>query len=118
PVLCLLARRPGGLSLRKLAPTQVILVNGQTATRAELGDGDRLTLGAMDVFVHVKNVVREPASPAAAPESARGERATKLEAAGSSTGGEEELARKLNAVDAQAVDLDKQRQELATMRQE
>src|SRR4029077_16200767 len=27
-VLCLVARRPGGLLLRKLAPTQLILVNG------------------------------------------------------------------------------------------
>ncbi len=32
---CLLARIPEGLTLRKLAPTQIILVNGKTATRAE-----------------------------------------------------------------------------------
>src|SRR5437879_11268493 len=56
PVLCLLARSPAGLSLRKLAPTQLILVNGQTATHAGLGDGDRITMGAMDLFVRVKNV--------------------------------------------------------------
>src|SRR5207302_3185941 len=52
------------------------------------------------------------------PEEVRGEREHRLEAGGASTGDQEELARKLNAVDAQAVDLDKQRQELATMRQE
>ncbi|HWY88543.1 MAG TPA: hypothetical protein VNX28_17660, partial [Gemmataceae bacterium] len=53
-VLCLLARHPGGVALRKLAPTQLILVNGQTSARADLGDGDRVTLGAMDLFVRVK----------------------------------------------------------------
>ncbi len=52
-VLCLLARRPGGLSLRKLAPTQVVLVNGKTAMQADLKDGDRITVGASDIFVHV-----------------------------------------------------------------
>src|SRR5262249_18373170 len=57
-VLCLLARRPDGVSFRKLAPTTPILVNGQAATHAMLGDGDRVTLGAFDLFVRVKSAGR------------------------------------------------------------
>jgi chromosome segregation ATPase len=53
-VLCLLARRPGGVTLRKLAPTQVILVNGQSGPQFDLHNGDRITLGAMDIFVRVQ----------------------------------------------------------------
>src|SRR3954471_12562107 len=43
-VLCLLARHPEGLTLRRLAATQVLLLNGAAVSRAELKDGDRLTL--------------------------------------------------------------------------
>ncbi len=72
-VLCLLARRPEGLTLRKLAPTQVILVNGQTVTRVDLNDNDRVTIGAMDLFVHIKNPngerrgVSQPVTPPSPP---------------------------------------------------
>lgn len=51
-VLCLLARHPDGVRLRRLASTQVLLLNGQAVSRAELGDGDRLTIGAIDILVH------------------------------------------------------------------
>src|SRR5206468_2700853 len=61
-VLFLLARHPGGVSLRKLAPTQTVVVNGQTVTRAELGHGDRITVGTMDLLVRIKSMpTRQPA---------------------------------------------------------
>src|SRR5262245_60183360 len=59
-VLCLLARHPEGVSLRRLAATQVMLLNGQNVSRAELADGDRLTLGALDIYVRV--AATEPAT--------------------------------------------------------
>src|SRR5262245_507260 len=52
-VLCLIMRQPGAVRLRKLAPTQLLLVNGQTATNVELADGDRITLGAIDIYVRI-----------------------------------------------------------------
>src|SRR5689334_22403502 len=48
-VLCILARHPQGLTFRKLAPTQALLVNGKTASHCELKNDDRLTLGATDI---------------------------------------------------------------------
>lgn len=54
PVLCLILRRPGGVTLRKLAPTQVVLINGKVASQAELRDGDRVTIGAVDLLVQVQ----------------------------------------------------------------
>lgn len=53
-VLCLLARHPDGVRLRRLAPTQVLLLNGQPASRAELKTGDRLTVGVLDITIHVE----------------------------------------------------------------
>jgi hypothetical protein len=57
-VLCLIARHPDGLSLRRLAPTQVLLLNGAAVSRAELTDGDRLTVGAVDIVVRVETPVQ------------------------------------------------------------
>src|SRR5687767_9575660 len=62
PVICLIVRQPGGAKLRKLAPTQLLLVNGETATNAELADGDRITLGAIDIFVHIQAAAENPGS--------------------------------------------------------
>ncbi|MFO0970230.1 MAG: hypothetical protein U0793_32165 [Gemmataceae bacterium] len=53
PLFCLLTRYPKGLRLRKLAPTQLLLLNGDAVQNADLADGDRLTLGATDIVVHV-----------------------------------------------------------------
>ncbi len=63
PVLCLITRLPGGAKLRKLAPTQVLLVNGETATNADLADGDRITLGAIDIFVRIQDAAETLATP-------------------------------------------------------
>lgn len=70
-LLCVLARYPGGLYLRKLATTQVMLLNGAPAASTDLADGDRLTIGVVDVVfrirpVHVPVPLSEDA-PAGAP---------------------------------------------------
>ena len=52
-VLCLLARHPAGLSLRKLTPTQAILVNGQSVSQYDLTDGDRIQIGSLEIHVHL-----------------------------------------------------------------
>jgi chromosome segregation ATPase len=67
PVLCLIARRPDGAYLRKLAPTQVLLVNGQSTTGAALQDGDRITLGVDDIFVRIEHAAAAAADDEAAP---------------------------------------------------
>lgn len=97
PVLCLLARRPGGLALRKLAPTQLLLVNGATVSHANLADGDRVTLGAMDIFVRVKISVNLPSVDSSPHKQSR------------------EVG---SDFDVQAADLENQREELASKRQE
>src|ERR1700716_4279201 len=53
PVLCLISRHAGGAVLRKLAPLVPILVNGQSSSSAVLKEGDRITLGAIDLKVYV-----------------------------------------------------------------
>jgi len=52
-VTCLLARHPAGVTLRKLAPTQSISVNGQNVAHAELADGDRVKIGTLEFTVHL-----------------------------------------------------------------
>jgi chromosome segregation ATPase len=68
PVFCLLSRQPDGVSLRKLAPVQPLLLNGQSAANAPLHDGDRITLGAVDVLV---SITPTPDQAAAAEAEAR-----------------------------------------------
>lgn len=60
PVLCLITRQPGGAKLRKLAPTQILLINGETTSSTDLTDGDRITLGVIDIFVRIQDVVAVP----------------------------------------------------------
>src|SRR5437879_4079481 len=45
PVLCLISRTARGAGLRRLAPVQLIAVNGRPVSAAALGDGDRVALG-------------------------------------------------------------------------
>src|SRR6476660_9125735 len=52
-VLCLFARHPAGVTLRKLTPTHSILVNGQSTFARELSDGDRVQIGAIEIRVRV-----------------------------------------------------------------
>jgi chromosome segregation ATPase len=65
PVLCLISRRPTEVSFRKLAPTQAILLNGRSSSSGALSDGDRLTVGKVELVVHVS--MPEPAANPAGP---------------------------------------------------
>src|SRR6516164_10058115 len=68
-VLCLLARHPAGVSLRKLAPTQAILVNGQSVSQRELADGDRVQIGLLAIHVRIAPVrAAAPSPPTPLPE--------------------------------------------------
>ncbi len=53
PVLALITRHVGGATLRKLAPVQAILVNGRAVSAASLADGDRISVGAVEVAVGI-----------------------------------------------------------------
>src|SRR5215207_9915687 len=52
-VVCLFARHPGGLSLRKLSATQSILVNGNSVSQHDLADKDRVQVGLLDIVVRI-----------------------------------------------------------------
>jgi hypothetical protein len=60
-VCCLLTRRPDGVELRKLAPIGAFLVNGRPATTQRLEDGDRITLGAVELLARITAPVRAQA---------------------------------------------------------
>lgn len=64
PLLCLIAVRGGGLGIRKLVPTYPITINGQPLSSTLLADGDRITLGAVELRIHLPS---PPATPDAAP---------------------------------------------------
>jgi hypothetical protein len=53
PVICLITRHAGGASLRKLVPTQPVAINGRAATNGPLANGDRVTLGAVELLVQI-----------------------------------------------------------------
>jgi chromosome segregation ATPase len=78
PVICLIERRPDGVTLRKLARTQPLLVNGNNATMLTLQDGDRVTVGLVDLMIHVE---RPPsaAADAGSREPEGGERLRQLD---------------------------------------
>src|SRR5687768_8748625 len=54
PLLCTILRRPGGVSLRKLSPTFPMLLNGESAGNGPVQDGDRLTIGKVELVFHVQ----------------------------------------------------------------
>jgi chromosome segregation ATPase len=56
PVVCLIARQPDGIRLRKLAPTLPVLVNGQPISQTApttLTHGDCISIGAVDIHVAI-----------------------------------------------------------------
>jgi hypothetical protein len=57
PVLCLISRHEGGVSLRKLVPTQPVMVNGRPVTRSALAQGDRVTIGPVEIAVQIQPAV-------------------------------------------------------------
>lgn len=125
-VLCLLARHPDGLTLRRLAVTQLLLLNGAPASRAELKDGDRLTFGTLDVYVRLEataalaEVDAEPieTSPPAAEAAPAPITGDLLQRELAVSRQEEELTRRRQQLDVQAAELDKARLEIAGIRQE
>src|SRR5580700_2294191 len=61
PIICQIVRRADGLRVRKLAPTQTVLLNGQpVVTQAALAHGDSLQIGPVELHVHL--ALPEPAS--------------------------------------------------------
>lgn len=71
PVVCLIARQPDGVRLRKLAPTLPVLINGQTVTQSALTplhQGDLVSIGATDIRIDLFNEVRAEPAPAPVPE--------------------------------------------------
>jgi hypothetical protein len=53
PVLCLIAKQPDGVSLRKLAPMQPLTVNGQAVIGTILNDGDRIGIGGVEIVTAI-----------------------------------------------------------------
>jgi chromosome segregation ATPase len=104
-VLCLLARHARGVTLRKLAPTQTLLLNGQVVSGAELASGDRLTIGAVDVFVQIE------AAPAAAESTLAAEDAAWREA-------QREFQAKVQAFRKQVLEFQKERDAYLRQRQD
>jgi DNA repair exonuclease SbcCD ATPase subunit len=103
-VCCLLTRRPDGVELRKLAPIGALLVNGQPAATRRLDDGDRITLGAVELLVHVVAPHRAPAVRLA-PLPLPAEGAVPYQ-------GNEELSRQQNEVEAARRELAEVRRQL------
>ncbi len=77
PVICLVSRHPGGAGLRKLAPVQPVAVNGRTVTAAYLQDGDRISVGSVEIVVSLEGAAA--AAPPAAPVAGLLERARLVE---------------------------------------
>jgi chromosome segregation ATPase len=51
--LCLVAPSQDGATLRKLLPTQTVLVNGRSVTISALANGDRVGVGPAELVVHI-----------------------------------------------------------------
>jgi hypothetical protein len=54
PLSCLINRNVTGVSLRKLAPIQPLAVNGRPTASAYLADGDRVTVGTVEIVCSIK----------------------------------------------------------------
>src|SRR5207253_7231670 len=60
PVLCLIARRPGAVTVRKLTATQPILVNGRPVSSATLTHGDKVSAGGVELSVTIEMAAAAP----------------------------------------------------------
>ena len=112
PVIALVAKHPGGATLRKLAPILPISVNGRPVASAELANGDTISLGSVELVVHMEVFAPPPAdfSPERdAREQALARRCAELEAA---------IRRTPPNLSRREQELARQEQELAAMRQE
>src|SRR5262249_5957169 len=81
-VVCLITRHRHGVILRKLAPLFPVTVNGKAVVASLLAHGDRLTVGPLEVLVHIGNIeAAEEGGPAPQAEAAPevGERVRELD---------------------------------------
>jgi chromosome segregation ATPase len=62
-VLCIIARQPHGVTLRKLAPTQPLLRNGRPVTSTALTHGDRVSVAGVELLVHIRSATSSPPQP-------------------------------------------------------
>jgi chromosome segregation ATPase len=67
-VLCLVTPGTEGATVRKLLPTQAVLINGRAVTTGPLADGDRLTVGPVELRVHIQSVTQARSKGGAGPE--------------------------------------------------
>src|SRR5579875_2517996 len=58
PLICLIGRTADAANLRRLAPVLPILVNGEAVTSAYLHDGDRVTIGTLEILLMVQSANR------------------------------------------------------------
>jgi hypothetical protein len=63
PVVCLIVRQPRGVLLRKLAPVYPVQLNGATVTTAPLADGNRVSIGPLELRVQVTAAPAVTAGP-------------------------------------------------------
>src|SRR5947209_18533510 len=130
PVICLIARSSSGATLRKLVPTYSILLNGRSVSTSILADGDRMTLGALELIVHAPQILEREQNDSAAAEEAPGtsesaaplrmkeqRRAIAKDAAGLEQP-EEGARRERGELDRRQKALESERQQLATDRLE
>jgi hypothetical protein len=54
PLLALIGRQPGGVTLRKLAPIGNLLLNGQAIVEGPLQDGDQLAAGNIEIGISIE----------------------------------------------------------------
>ena len=101
-VLCLLARHARGVALRKLAPTQAILVNGRSVSSMDLVHGDRVTLGSVEIVLQVQASAVVPTIHA--------KQATQLEQT------QQELQDKINAFRTQVVQFQRDKESFVAER--
>ncbi len=113
PVLCLITRQPSGAGLRKLAPAQQLLVNGRPVSSAALADGDRVTLGPVELFVRVGAAA--PPQEVSLPRPRPGERAAERDDLEQR---ERALADRRRELEEREVAAARQQQELAGVRRE
>jgi chromosome segregation ATPase len=114
-VICLISRRSSGVTLRRLAPVLPLLVNGKPITNSPLGDGDRVSIGPIELRVSVRMpdaAPREAALPSSAP--VLRPHATDAEIAAR----EHELDELARALDAQRQQLAEKAKQLDTERAE
>jgi chromosome segregation ATPase len=113
-VLCLIARHSGGATLRKLAPMQPVLVNGNPVSTVALADADRIAIGPVELLVHLSGPALTQSTPNAPREVHDSDKRRALEAECARR--HQELDRLAEQLTHRQQQLDEQVQELETDR--